>query len=126
MTIFLVIAYFCLTHTETGETVPNTDTLIALSKLFDVTINTLLGLPAKICQCCGMNLDDSTASREPDGSFNEDYCKWCYTDGKFVYNDMGELIDFLSEHMANKDRSPEQIREYLEWELPKLEHWKKA
>lgn len=111
---------------ETGETVPNTDTLIALSKLFDVTINTLLGLPAKICQCCGMTLDDSTASREPDGSFNEDYCKWCYTDGKFVYNDMGELIDFLSEHMANKDRSPEQIREYLEWELPKLEHWKKA
>ena len=28
---------------ENGETVPNTDTLKLLSKLFDVSINTLLG-----------------------------------------------------------------------------------
>lgn len=28
---------------ETGETVPNTDTLKLLSKLYDVSINTLLG-----------------------------------------------------------------------------------
>ena len=31
-------------------------------------------------------------SREPDGSFNEDYCKWCYTDGEFKYKSMDELI----------------------------------
>lgn len=30
---------------ETGETVPNTETLKLLSKLFDVSINTLLGRP---------------------------------------------------------------------------------
>ena len=61
---------------ENGETVPNTDTLKLLSQLFDVSINTLLGSPHKlICQCCGMPLDDSTLSREPDGAFNEDYCK---------------------------------------------------
>ena len=30
---------------ETGETVPNTETLKLLSKLFDVSINTLLGSP---------------------------------------------------------------------------------
>lgn len=111
---------------ETGETVPNTETLIALSKLFDVTINTLLGAPQTVCQCCGMTVDDSTVSHEPDGSINNDYCKWCYTDGKFVYNDMGELIDFLSEHMANSERSPAQIREYLEFQLPKLSHWSNA
>ena len=71
---------------ETGETQPNVDTLKLLSKLFDVSINTLLGSPRRlICQCCGMPLDDSSISREPDGSFNEEYCKWCYTDGKFVY-----------------------------------------
>ena len=29
-----------------------------------------------ICQCCGMPLDDSTISKEPDGTFNEEYCKW--------------------------------------------------
>ena len=31
---------------ENGETVPNTETLKLLSRLFDVSINTLLGSPA--------------------------------------------------------------------------------
>ena len=36
---------------ETGETVPNTQTLKLLSELFDVSINTLLGSPRKlVCQ----------------------------------------------------------------------------
>ena len=44
---------------ETGETVPNTETLKLLSKLYDVSINTLLGSPRQlICQCCGMPLED--------------------------------------------------------------------
>lgn len=64
---------------ETGETTPNIDTLKLLSRLYDVSINTLLGSPRQlICQCCGMPLDDTSLSREPDGTFNEDYCKWCY------------------------------------------------
>ena len=72
---------------ETGETQPNTDTLKLLSRVFNVSINTLLGSPRQlVCQCCGMPLnEDSLISREPDGSYNEDYCKWCYTDGKFAY-----------------------------------------
>ena len=69
---------------ENGETVPNTETLKLLSKLFRVSINTLLGSPQQlVCQCCGMPLDDSTISAEPDGDLNEEYCKWCYTGGKF-------------------------------------------
>lgn len=40
---------------ETGETQPNTDTLKLLSRVFDVSINTLLGSPRQlVCQCCGM------------------------------------------------------------------------
>ena len=36
---------------ENGETVPNTETLKLLSKMFDVSINTLLGAPRKlVCQ----------------------------------------------------------------------------
>ena len=55
---------------ETGETLPNTETLKLLSQLFDVSINTLLGSPRKlVCQCCGMPLEDSSISREIDGSF---------------------------------------------------------
>ena len=112
---------------ETGETVPNTETLKLLSALFDVSINTLLGAPRKlICQCCGMPLDDSILSREPDGDFNEDYCKWCYADGKFAYTDITALTDFLVEHMSNENFPPEQARAYFEESLPKLEHWKKG
>ena len=84
---------------------PNTDTLKLLSKLFDVSINTLLGSPRLlVCQCCGMPLEDGTISREPDGSFNEDYCKWCYADGKFAYDSLQSLSAFLMEHMASESR----------------------
>ncbi len=111
---------------ETGETQPNTETLKLLSKLFDVSINTLLGSPRHlICQCCGMPLDDSTTSRDTDGGFNEDYCKWCYTDGKFVYTSLEQLVNFLVEHFSSEQFPPEQARAYYEANLPKLKHWSK-
>lgn len=110
---------------ETGETVPNTETLLLLSKLFDVSINTLLGSPRKlICQCCGMPLDDSSISKETDGTFNEEYCKWCYTNGKFVYASIEELTDFLVEHTSNENWSPEQARAFYEAQLSKLNYWR--
>ena len=110
---------------ENGETVPNPDTLKLLSALFDVSINTLLGAPRKlIFQCCGMPLEDSLLSREPDGSFNEDYCKWCYADGQFAYQDLQTLTDFLVEHMSNENWSAEQARAYFEAQLPQLQHWR--
>lgn len=110
---------------ENGETTPNVETLKLLSRLFDVSINTLLGAPRQlICQCCGMPLDDSTTSREPDGAFNEDYCKWCYADGQFAYQDLQTLTDFLVEHMSNENWSAEQARAYFEAQLPQLQHWR--
>ena len=110
---------------ETDETVPNTETLKLLSKLFDVSINTLLGSPRKlICQCCGMPLDDSSISKEPDGAFNEEYCKWCYTEGKFTYTSLEELTDFLIEHMSSENWPPEQARAFFESQLPNLSYWK--
>ena len=70
---------------ERGETVPEVETLQALSRLFGVSINTLLGSPRTlICQSCGMPLSDDFLAREADGSFNERYCKWCWEDGHFL------------------------------------------
>ena len=106
---------------ENGETIPNTETLKLLSGFFDVSINTLLGSPRQlICQCCGMPLDDSTISKEPDGTFNEEYCKWCYTDGKFTYDNIDDLIAFCVEHMSNENWSAEQVRGYMADMLPKF------
>lgn len=122
----LFVTRQAISRWETGETVPNTDTLKIISKTFDISINTLLGSPRKlICQVCGMPLeDDSLISREPDNNFNEEYCKWCYNDGEFTYKSLDELLDFLSSHMSNDNFTPEQAREYFAKQLPELNYWK--
>ncbi|MCR5207349.1 MAG: helix-turn-helix domain-containing protein [Eubacterium sp.] len=111
---------------ENGETVPNTETLKLLSKLFEVSINTLLGSPQKlVCQCCGMPLEDELIGRNADGSLNEEYCKWCYADGTYTYSDMDELIDVCAGHLAGDGFSEEQAREYMKQLLPTLNYWKR-
>ena len=111
---------------EKGETIPNTETLKLLSKLYDVSINTLLGSPMQlICQCCGMPLEDSNTSKEKDGFFNERYCKWCYADGEYMYSNMDDLIDVCVKSMANEQYSEEEVRSYLRKTLPKLDYWKR-
>ena len=110
---------------ENGETTPNTETLKLLSKLFNVSINTLLGSPRQlICQCCGMPLEDGSISREVDGFFNEEYCKWCYADGEYMYHDMDDLIEVCVSHMASEQFPSEQARSYMQELLPKLNYWK--
>lgn len=110
---------------ENGETTPNTETLKLLSKLFDVSINTLLGSPRQlICQCCGMPLEDSFMSKEKDGSFNEDYCRWCYNDERFTYSNMDDLINACIPHMVNQGFSEEQARAFMKASIPNLRYWK--
>ena len=76
---------------ERGETVP--ETLLAISKLFGVSINTLLGSPRTlVCQSCGMPLSDDYLARETDGSFKEKYCQWCWVDGAFAQESVSSAI----------------------------------
>lgn len=112
---------------ENGETVPNTETLKLLSKLFDVSINTLLGSPRKlICQCCGMPLEsDEIIGRDNDGGLNEDYCKWCYADGTYTYDNMDDLIEVCVKNMASENFTQEQARTYMQELLPQLDYWKR-
>lgn len=112
---------------ENGETVPNTETLKLLSKVFNVSINTLLGSPRNlICQCCGMPLeDDSIIGRDNDGTLNENYCKWCYADGTYTYNDMDDLINVCVKHMVSENITEEQARAYMKEKLPGLDYWKR-
>ena len=112
---------------ENGETIPNIEALKVLSKVFDVSINTLLGSPEKlICQCCGMELEDSILSREVGGEINQDYCKWCYSEGKFTYTNKEDLILFCEEHLSSTQWSKEKVREYMTSLLPTLKHWKES
>lgn len=112
---------------ENGETQPNTETLKILSRIYGVSINTLLGSPRQlICQCCGMPLnEDGLIAKETDGGYNEDYCKWCYTNGEYAYSSKSALIDFLVDHMPNTDNLPsEERRKQFDAYLSQLKHWK--
>lgn len=71
-----------------------------------------------------MPLEDEITSREPDGSFNEEYCKWCYSGGEFKYESAEQLIDFCVEHMATEAWPAEQVRTHMEAVVPQLRHWK--
>ena len=94
---------------ENVETIPNIDTLKLLSRLFDVSINTLLGAPRElVCKCCGMTLDDTDISREKDGNFNEEYCKWCYADGEYNLDIWKRYVD-----LGGKDKLEEFKRQLI-------------
>lgn len=111
---------------EQGETVPGTETLKMLSKLFNVSINTLLGSPRQlICQCCGMPLEDAILSRDKDGSPNEDYCQWCYAEGTYTYHDMDDLIRVCIPHMVAQGFTEDQARAHMQEMLPQLDYWKR-
>ena len=111
---------------ELGETQPSIDTLRLLSREYDVSVNTLLGSPRTlICQCCGMPLsEDGSISREPDGSFNEDYCTWCYAGGRFTSPTKASLLDFLVAHVPDPNGAPEEERrKQYDFYLSQLKHW---
>lgn len=111
---------------KNGETIPNTETLKYLSKFFDVSINTLLGSPQKlVCKCCGMNLEDCNISKETNGNFNEEYCKWCYTDGDFTLDFWKQYIKIggLEKFKEFKKQIIGEFNSILDIEgLPKIEN----
>ena len=70
--------------------------------------------------------EDGVVSREPDGSFNEDYRKWCYADGAFVYTSKDALPDYLLAHAPNPYDTPEpERRRTCDGRLSQLKHRKK-
>ena len=100
---------------ENGETVPNTETLKLLSKVFDVSINTLLGSPRKlICQCCGMPLeDDDIIGHNHDGSFNEDYFN-VNTPKTEAGNRQVPMLDFVKEAFVMEKERQELLGVHCE------------
>lgn len=85
----------------------------------------------KICQCCGMPLDDSTFGSEANGNKNEDYCVYCYENGHFTSNcTMDEMIELNLNYLDefNKDSevkySKEEARTMMKEFFPQLKRWK--
>lgn len=110
---------------ERGETVPEIETLKAISGLFSVSINTLLGFQTDLaCQSCGMPITVEQMGREKDGTPNEHYCKWCWDNGEFCAPGctMEEMVEYCLPYMPFGD--PESNRSFLMDLLPTLDRWK--
>ena len=128
----LAVTRQAVSRWETGETVPNTETLKLLSRLFDVSINTLLGSPRQlICQCCGMPLDaPEDMGSNADGSPNRDYCRWCYQRGAFTAPEatVEDMIAFdlkFNEENGHPFGPQEEAERLLRAWLPTLKRWRK-
>ena len=49
----------------------------------------------KICQSCGMPMQEEQYGTNQDGSSNEKFCCYCYKDGGFAQDcTLEEMIDF--------------------------------
>ena len=73
----------------------------------------------------GLGVEDEIVSHDSDGSFNENYCKWCYADGTYTYSNMDDLIDVCVKHLVSEGFSEEQARAHMKATLPKLDYWKR-
>ena len=81
----------------------------------------------KICQSCGMPMaDDSLLGTNADGTINENYCKYCYKDGKFIDDvTMEEYIEMCSQFGSQANMTNEQMKECCQKLFPTLKRWKK-
>lgn len=79
-----------------------------------------------ICQSCGMPMKGvELYGKNKDGSYNNEYCKYCYPDGAFnkpneTFEEMVEAcVPFLMEEGFAED----QAREHLRINLKSLKRW---
>ena len=87
----------------------------------------------KFCQSCGMPLTDEVLGTNADGSKNEEYCMYCYKDGKFTQEcTMDEMIEHCAKFVGEfNDGSGQQLtREeaigQMKMYFPHLKRWRKT
>ena len=73
----------------------------------------------KFCQSCGMPLTDEVLGTNADGSKNEDYCMYCYKDGKFLQDcTMDEMIEHCSQFVDEVNKQMLRLAiDYAQQEL---------
>ena len=86
----------------------------------------------KICQSCGMPMEEKDYGTNKDNGLNEEYCAYCFQNGKFTMNcTMEEMINhnlkFIDEF--NKDAhtnfDEKSAKEEMLKYFPTLKRWKK-
>ncbi|MFA5839882.1 MAG: zinc ribbon domain-containing protein [Candidatus Margulisiibacteriota bacterium] len=82
----------------------------------------------EVCQSCSMPLrSENDYGTNADGSKTNDYCHFCFKDGKFTDEGitMEQKIDKMVEFAGKMNISPAQARMMAQTILPNLKRWKK-
>lgn len=127
----LLVTRQAVSRWENGDTTPNIDTLKLIAKTFNVSVDYLLGASAGQCQSCGMTLDqDFDKGTESDGSISEEYCTYCYQQGKFSHDvTLEEMIELNLRDLDAWNKSvglqltEQEARAALINFLPTLKRW---
>lgn len=84
------------------------------------------------CQSCAMPLNNENTGTNADGSRNDDYCIYCYKDGRFMQDiTMEQMIEhcarFTDEinRQSGQNMTEEQAKEMMRQYFPLLKRWKK-
>lgn len=87
----------------------------------------------KYCQSCGMPLEKEVLGTNTDGTPNEDYCIYCYKDGKFTQDmTMEQMIEhcagFTDEinRQSGQNLTREQAKDMMRRFFPSLKRWKEV
>lgn len=81
----------------------------------------------KICQSCGMPMQEEQYGTEKDGSKNDTYCCYCYKNGDFAQKcTMEEMADFCApfEVEGGRAKNVEEAKAGLMTYFATLERWK--
>ena len=87
------------------------------------------GKPKNFCQSCAMPLEDEKLyGTNIDGTLNEEYCTYCYKDGKFTSDmSMEEMKNFCIGKMVEliPGMTKEKATSMMNETFPKLKRWSK-
>ena len=80
----------------------------------------------KICQSCGMPMQENQYGTEKDGSVNDTFCCYCYKDGAFAQDcTLEEMIEFCApfEVEGGRAKTLEEAKTMLMSYFSTLKRW---
>ena len=123
----LYITRQAVSRWERGETEPGIDMIKLIAHELEVPLTELLDMPEDYCQSCGMMFTaPGQHGHEEDGTEAEDYCRWCYEDGRYTYETtMDDMIEECAPRMAEAmGWTVDEAASLLGAVLPTLERWR--
>ena len=87
----------------------------------------------RFCQSCGMPLTNDVLGTDADGTKNDDYCMYCYKDGKFLQDyTMDEMIEHCAQFVnavnegLEKPITKEEYIGMMKSYFPQLKRWRQT